>query len=70
MTLEEVQNTLGRDNGIELTITPLEPADLWKSGEGEAPAHIVQYYNKLGDDTIMLVVGGEHKIVAVNGELV
>lgn len=70
MTLEEIEKVLAQENGLELIITPLEPADGRKSSESpELPTHIVQYYNKLGDDTIMVVVGNQHKIIALNGAL-
>ena len=70
MTIEEMERVLRDDNGLELVVTPLEPADgRANGGSPEMPAHVVQYYNKLGQDTIMVVIGNQHKIIAMDGKV-
>jgi hypothetical protein len=67
MTVEELVDTLGL-SGMEPVVTALEPADGSRHELGDLPAHVVQYYNKIGNDTIVVVIGNEHLIVAVDGK--
>ena len=65
-SLTEVTDRLDRE-GLEYVVTPLEPIDGSKNGKGDLEAHVVQYYNKTGDDIVVLVAGTMSKVVCLSG---
>jgi hypothetical protein len=68
MSLQETVDRLEREH-IEYVVTELEPVDGSKN-EGlshELPTHVVQYFNKTGDDIVVLCCGNQSKVVCLSG---
>lgn len=67
MNLEQQLEQLDRE-GIEYVVTPLEPIDGTKTKRSDSlEAHVIQYYNKTGDDIVLLVVDEISKVVCLSG---